>query len=191
MLLCVSVIVRVNESKGNGNLAAMRGVRDVQRGEPVRAGGVPVRAHRNAPEGLPPRHQRRRVRPSMHYSLSGAEVYYTACSVLVMLMNPCGKLHCQRGFDLAFFSCKKVAFTFSLGACPCMRIQIAIPPLSCFWTPGDSWRAPPMLRFAPTFEYPPRPWLSSHSSVSEHESDPRSRQAWTMQGPSNLNPSQL
>jgi hypothetical protein len=36
--------------------------------------------------------------------LSGDEVYYTACSLLVVLKNSCGKLHCEKGFNLIPFS---------------------------------------------------------------------------------------
>ena len=39
-------------------------------------------------------------------NLSGNEVYYTVCSLLVILKNPCSKLHYQRGFDLNPFSYK-------------------------------------------------------------------------------------
>ena len=39
-------------------------------------------------------------------NLFGNEVYYTACSLLVILNNSCSELHCQKVFDLTLFSCK-------------------------------------------------------------------------------------
>ena len=35
--------------------------------------------------------------------LSGNKVYYTACSLLVILKNSCSKLHRQKGFQIIFF----------------------------------------------------------------------------------------
>ena len=37
---------------------------------------------------------------------SGNEVYYAACSLLVIFKNLCSKLHCQTGFNLIPFSSK-------------------------------------------------------------------------------------
>ena len=39
----------------------------------------------------------------LNKNLSGNGVYYTACSLLVILSNSCGKLHRQKGFDLILF----------------------------------------------------------------------------------------
>ena len=36
----------------------------------------------------------------------GSAVYYTACSFLVMLMNSCCKVRCQKSIHLILFSCK-------------------------------------------------------------------------------------
>ena len=40
------------------------------------------------------------------FKLSGDEVYYTACSLLVISRNSCSKLHRQHGFNLIIFSYK-------------------------------------------------------------------------------------
>ena len=37
-------------------------------------------------------------------NISCNEVYYTACSLLVILKNSCSKVHCQKGFNLIFYS---------------------------------------------------------------------------------------
>ena len=39
-------------------------------------------------------------------NLSGNEVYYTACSLLVTLKNSCSKLHCDQGLNSIIFSYK-------------------------------------------------------------------------------------
>ena len=41
-----------------------------------------------------------------HVRGAGKAVYYTACSLLVILKNSCSKLHCQKGFYLNPFSYK-------------------------------------------------------------------------------------
>ena len=47
------------------------------------------------------------MKRDLNYNLSGNEVYYTACSLLVMLKNSCSKRHCQKG-NLNPFSYKIV-----------------------------------------------------------------------------------
>ena len=40
----------------------------------------------------------------LNQNLSGHQVYYRACCLLVTLKNTCSKLHCQKGFDFILFS---------------------------------------------------------------------------------------
>jgi hypothetical protein len=42
----------------------------------------------------------------LNQNLFGDEVYYTASSLIVILQNSCGELHCQKGFDLILFANK-------------------------------------------------------------------------------------
>ena len=42
----------------------------------------------------------------LNSNLSGNEVCYTACSLLVILKNLCSKLHSQKGFDFILVSYK-------------------------------------------------------------------------------------
>ena len=51
-------------------------------------------------------------------NLSVSEVYSTACALLVILKNSCGKRHCQKGFDLILFSyrCLQLRTTCSRGS---------------------------------------------------------------------------
>ena len=46
------------------------------------------------------------MKQELNQDLSGHEVYYTACSLHVILKNSCSKRHCRKGFDLIIFSCK-------------------------------------------------------------------------------------
>ena len=40
----------------------------------------------------------------LHQNLNGNEVYYTACSLLVIQKNSCSQLHCQKEFNSIPFS---------------------------------------------------------------------------------------
>ena len=48
------------------------------------------------------------IKRGLNQNLSGNEVNYTACSLLVTLNNLCSKLHRQNFFDLIPLSCKIV-----------------------------------------------------------------------------------
>ena len=63
------------------------------------------------PEGAVVRHQQHPIRRpymkrKLDQNLSGNEVYYTECSLRVILKNSCIQLHCHKGFNLILFSCK-------------------------------------------------------------------------------------
>jgi len=49
------------------------------------------------------------MKGELDQNLSGNEVYYTACSFLVIFKNSCCKLHCQKGFNLFLFAYKSLA----------------------------------------------------------------------------------
>ena len=46
------------------------------------------------------------IKGKLDENLSGNEVYYTACSLLVTLKNVCSKLHCQQVLNVIPLSCK-------------------------------------------------------------------------------------
>ena len=67
---------------------------------------TPLEANKEVPSRLPIQEDTARkilCEKGFKLELSGNEVYYTACSSLVILKNSCSKLHCQKGFKLKPF----------------------------------------------------------------------------------------
>ena len=46
------------------------------------------------------------MKRELNSDLSGNEVYYTACYLLVIFKHSCSKLHCQKGLNLILVSYK-------------------------------------------------------------------------------------
>jgi len=64
-------------------------------------------------------------------NLSGNEVHYSACSLLLTLKNSCSKVHCQKGINLIFFSYEIV--------CETQQQQVS----SLVIVPASDLKAPP------------------------------------------------
>ena len=82
--------------------------------------------------------------------LSGDEVYYTACSLLVIPKHSCSKLHCQKAFEIIPFS-YKIVEPRSEHSCPCVQRKAKVD----HWTDNlwewtdNVWGLPPPRRTPP------------------------------------------
>jgi hypothetical protein len=112
-------------------------------------------------------HQRQQARRGPHmkqkldFNLSGDEVYHTACSLLVMCKNSCGKLHRQKRFDLVIF-----LYHITSGIGPFWRV--------CGASPGAGR--------APQVPHPPSPTPPSPETTSS---------TLNLEPPYSVNPEQL
>ena len=75
-----------------------------QTGYGMSRGGPGYEARARGVCHLPAEERQCYMKRELNQNLSGNKIYYTACSLLVILNNSCSKIHCQKGFNLILTS---------------------------------------------------------------------------------------